>query len=119
MLHQRHHKDVADRLDAAVVAIDRAPRLKGSLLREALARLSPPATIELGPGERIIGGRVFYSAAWLSWPQLVRPFCEHLTSVQAGHSRPGVVSMAVDRSNRADAGRAPAHVAMAPLLGVL
>jgi hypothetical protein len=119
MLHQRHHKDVAARLDAAVVAVDRAPRLRGSLLREALARLSPPATIELGPGKRIIGGRVFYSAAWLSWPQLVRPFREHLTSVRAEHSRPGVVPMAVDRSHRADAGRAPAHVAMVPLLGML
>ena len=119
MLHQPHHKDVAARRDAAVVAVDRAPRLTGSLLREALARLSPRATIELWPGERIIGRRVFYSAAWLSWPELVRPFREHLTSVQAEHGRPGVVPMAVDRSHRADAGRAPARVAMAPLLGVL
>lgn len=62
MLYQRHHKDVAARHDTAVVAVDRAPRLKGSGLLEVL----PPAAIELGPGERIIGGRVFYSAAWLS-----------------------------------------------------
>ena len=65
MLHLRHHKAVAARLDAVILATEQAPRLQGSALREALARLSPSVTIELGPGERIIGGRVYYSAAWL------------------------------------------------------
>ena len=41
-------------------------RRTGLELRESLARFCPPATIKLGPGERVIGGRVFYSAAWLS-----------------------------------------------------
>jgi hypothetical protein len=40
-------------------------RLSGQDLRESLARFCPPATIRLGPGERIIGGRIYYSAAWL------------------------------------------------------
>ena len=65
MLHLRHHKAVAARLDAVIVTTEQAPRLQGSALREALARFSPSVTIELGPGERIIGGRVYYSAAWL------------------------------------------------------
>ncbi len=40
-------------------------RLSGQELRGGLARFCPPTTIQLGPGERIIGGRIFYSAAWL------------------------------------------------------
>jgi hypothetical protein len=40
-------------------------RRTGLDLRESLARFCPPVTIHLGPGERIIGGRVYYSAAWL------------------------------------------------------
>ena len=37
------------------------PERTGSRIREAL-----PGTLR--PGERMIGGRVFYSAAWLSLP---------------------------------------------------
>jgi hypothetical protein len=40
-------------------------RLSGQDLRGGLARFCPPVTTRLGPGERIIGGRVYYSAAWL------------------------------------------------------
>jgi hypothetical protein len=40
-------------------------RRTGLDLRESLARFCAPVTSQLGPGERIIGGRVFYSAAWL------------------------------------------------------
>jgi hypothetical protein len=40
-------------------------RLSGQNLRGGLARFCPPVTTRLGPGERIIGGRVYYSAAWL------------------------------------------------------
>jgi hypothetical protein len=47
-------------------------RRTGLDLRESLARFCPPVTIQLGPGERIIGGRVFYSAAWLSQPPHIR-----------------------------------------------
>jgi hypothetical protein len=45
-------------------------RRTGLDLRESLARFCPPVAIRLGPGERIIGGRVFYSAAWLDAPNL-------------------------------------------------
>jgi hypothetical protein len=41
-------------------------RLTGLDLRESLARFGAQATIRLGPGERMIGGRRYYSAAWLS-----------------------------------------------------
>jgi hypothetical protein len=34
-------------------------------LRRSLARFCQPVTTQLGPGERSIGGRVYYSAAWL------------------------------------------------------
>jgi hypothetical protein len=40
-------------------------RLSGKDLRRRLTRLGRPVTTRLGPGERMIGGRVFYSAAWL------------------------------------------------------
>ena len=40
-------------------------RLSGTDLRRRLARFGQPVTTRLGPGERMIGGRVFYSAAWL------------------------------------------------------
>ena len=39
--------------------------------RRKLARFGAPT--RLGPGERIIGGRVFYSAAWLGPVPLQRP----------------------------------------------
>jgi hypothetical protein len=42
-----------------------AVRVSGGDLRGALARFGRPVTTGLGPGERMIGGRVFYSAAWL------------------------------------------------------
>jgi hypothetical protein len=48
-------------------------RRTGLDLRESLARFCPPVTIHLGPGERIIGGRVFYSAAWLDAHDLPHP----------------------------------------------
>lgn len=40
-------------------------RRAGLDLRESLARFCSPVTIHLGPGERVIDGRVYYSAAWL------------------------------------------------------
>jgi hypothetical protein len=40
-------------------------RLSGQDLRGGLARFCAPVTIRLGPGERVIAGRVYYSAAWL------------------------------------------------------
>jgi hypothetical protein len=54
-------------------------RLSGQDLRGGLARFRPPATIRLGPGERIIGGRVLYSAAWLDAPDL-----SHLVGLEPG-----------------------------------
>jgi hypothetical protein len=48
-------------------------RLSGQDLRGGLARFCAPVTIHLGPGERIIGGRVFYSAAWLDAHDLPHP----------------------------------------------
>lgn len=63
-MFKRRHEAVADRLDA--VTATRAARLSGSALRESLAWSCPPGTIHLGPGERIIGRRVNYSAAWLA-----------------------------------------------------
>jgi hypothetical protein len=46
--------------------IPRLPvRLSGTDLRRRLTRFGQPATTRLGPGERMIAGRVFYSAAWL------------------------------------------------------
>jgi hypothetical protein len=39
--------------------------LSGRALHGALTRFGQPDTTRLGPGERMIGGRVFYSAAWL------------------------------------------------------
>jgi hypothetical protein len=40
-------------------------RLSGQDLRGALVRFGRCSTIRLGPGERMIGGRVFYSARFL------------------------------------------------------
>ena len=40
-------------------------RLSGQELRGALGRFGRPVSIRLSPGERRLGGRVFYSAAWL------------------------------------------------------
>jgi hypothetical protein len=40
-------------------------RPSGEELRRALGRCGRPVAIGLRPGERVIGGRVFYSAAWL------------------------------------------------------
>lgn len=108
MLHQRHHKDVAARLDAAVGAVDRAPRLKSSLLREALARLSPPATIEAP------AGRADHRRARLLQRGMAQLAAAGQAIPRAPHECPGRA-----QPPRADAGRALAHVAMAPLLGVL
>jgi hypothetical protein len=47
-------------------------RRTGLELRESLARFCPSVTVHLKPGERIIGGRVYYSAAWLSQPPHIR-----------------------------------------------
>jgi hypothetical protein len=41
-------------------------RLSGQELRGALERFGRRVPARLRPGERMIGGRVFYSAAWLS-----------------------------------------------------
>ncbi len=41
---------------------------------------SPSTTVSLGPGERLIDGRVFYSAAWLG---------ETRSEVEVGHSEGG------------------------------
>ena len=49
MLHPPHHDGVVDQLVAANVA----------------APVRPRAYCMLGPGERVINGRVYYSAAWL------------------------------------------------------
>jgi hypothetical protein len=40
-------------------------RLSGEPLRQALAGFGKPIPIRLRPGERVVDGRVFYSAAWL------------------------------------------------------
>jgi hypothetical protein len=96
-MFEPHHQAVADRLDTAAVTAARAPRLKSSALRESLARLCSPLAIELGPGERITAGRVFYSAAWLSPPHVATPLLEHLSALGVEHSRLESVSMAVDR----------------------
>jgi hypothetical protein len=55
MLHLRHHEAVVDLLDAAAVTAPLKPRAHGAL----------------GPGERSINGRIYYSAAWLG---VVAPF---------------------------------------------
>ena len=94
-MFKRHHEAMAAGLDAAVVTADRAPRLSGSALRTSLERFCPPVTIQLRPGERTIGGRVFYSAAWLSPPHAVAPR-EHRSSFGVEHGRLEGVPIDVD-----------------------
>jgi hypothetical protein len=80
MLHLRHHHVVVDLLDAAVVA----------------APVRPRAHRTLGPGERVIKGRIHYSAAWLSLaapfePEAAKAAREGARGVDHGPSgRPGV-----------------------------
>ena len=63
-------------------------RLSGLDLRESLARFCAPVTIRLGPGERVIGGRVFYSAAWLGpEPEVEHAFEAAENTVEAIESR--------------------------------
>jgi hypothetical protein len=102
MLYQRRHQEVAARLDGVVVAAVRARRLHDSTPREGLARFRRPATIELGPGERMIAGRVLYSAAWLNPSPLRGPSREN------EHACLERVIVAGDSLGPAgDAGRAP------------
>jgi len=71
MLHQRHHKDVAARLDAAVVAVDRAPRLKGSLLRErwrACLRRRPSSSGRASGSSAGASSTARHGSADRSWP---------------------------------------------------